>query len=67
MKLLLLTLAIVAVAVVLLCLYAMTHRGQVGQHVSANAELRRRGVECVQSQDREARRKTAQSPEKKPH
>lgn len=56
MKLLLLTLLLVGVAVVLMVLYTLTHRGRLGQHVSANPELRRRGVGCVQSQDREARR-----------
>lgn len=50
-----LTMAFVAAAVVLMLLYALTHRGRMGQHVSANPELRRRGVGCVQSQDREAR------------
>lgn len=58
MKLFLLTLAFVAFAMFLLALYALTHRGRVGQHTSANPEMRRRGVGCVQSQDREARRKS---------
>lgn len=58
MKLLLLTLAFVALAVILLLAYALGHNGRVGQHVSANKELRRRGVGCVQSQDREARART---------
>lgn len=56
MKLFLITLAFVAVAVALLTLYAVAHHWRLGQHVSANPELRRRGVGCVQSQDREARR-----------
>lgn len=55
LKLFLLTLAFVAIAMVLMLLYAATHRGRMGQHVSANPELRRRGVGCVQSQDREQR------------
>lgn len=58
MKLFLLTLAFVALAVIILLAYALGHNGHVGQHVSANRELRRRGVGCVQSQDREARAKT---------
>lgn len=58
MKLLLLTLAFVALAVIMLLAYSFKHGGHVGQHVSANKELRRRGIGCVQSQDREARNKT---------
>lgn len=56
MKLFLLTLAFVAVTVLILVAYAATHHGHVGQHVSANPSLRRRGIGCVQSQDREARK-----------
>lgn len=61
MKIFLLTLAftlvIAAIAMALLLIYAATHRGKVGQHVSANPALRREGVGCVQSQDRQARRR----------
>lgn len=57
MKILLLTIAFVALAIIILMAYAFSHNGRVGQHVSANKELRRRGVGCVQSQDREARLK----------
>ena len=57
MKLFLLTLVIVALTVLILAAYTARHGGHVGQHVSANRELRRRGIGCVQSQDREERRK----------
>lgn len=57
MKLFLLTLAFVAIAVAIIIAYALLHKGRVGEHVSANRAMRKAGVGCVQSQDREARRK----------
>lgn len=57
-----LTFLFVGVAVLMLALYAAAHHWRVGQHVSANPALRKRGVGCVQSQDRAERLK--KNPEK---
>lgn len=56
MKLFLLTLAFVAIAVAIIIIYALLHKGRVGEHVSANRAMRKAGVGCVQSQDRQARK-----------
>lgn len=59
LKTLFLTLLIVACCILLLGIKVLFVRGGrfPNGHVSGNKEMRRRGIGCVQSQDREARRK----------
>lgn len=55
----LLTLAIVAVSMLLLGIKLILQKNGrfPNTHVSGSKEMRKRGIGCVQSQDREARRK----------
>ena len=55
----LITLLIVAICILLLGVKVFFVKGGKfpNTHVSGNAALRRKGVRCVQSQDREAQRK----------
>jgi len=55
-KILILTLIIVAIAVLLLSVGIIIKGRFVNSHVSGNKYLRRKGVHCAQQQDREARR-----------
>lgn len=50
------TIAIVAIAVVLLSVGIMIRGRFVNSHVSGNRALRRKGIHCAQQQHREARR-----------
>lgn len=50
-----LTLVIVAAAVVLLSVGIIIKGHFVNSHVSGNKALRRKGIHCAQQQDREAR------------
>ena len=52
-----LTLAFVAICVFLLCVGIIIKGKFPSLHVSGNKEMRKRGIGCVQSQDREARKK----------
>ena len=51
-----LTLAFVAICVFLLCIGIIIKGKFPSMHVSGNKEMRKRGIGCVQSQDREARK-----------
>ena len=51
-----LTAIIVAICMVLLCIGILFKRKFPNTHVSGNKEMRKRGIGCVQSQDREARK-----------
>ena len=50
------TVGIVAICVLFLCVGIIIKGKFPSLHVSANKELRKRGIGCVQSQDREARK-----------
>ncbi len=52
----LLTLLIVAICVALLCVGILIKGKFPNTHVSGNKALRKKGIGCVQSQDREARK-----------
>ena len=45
---------------VLLCIGILFKRKFPNTHVSGNKEMRKRGIGCVQSQDREARKENPQ-------
>ena len=49
------TVGIVAICVLFLCVGIIIKGKFPSLHVSANKEMRKRGIGCVQSQDREAR------------
>ncbi len=51
-----LTAAIVAISVFFLCIGIIIKGKFPNTHVSRNKEMRKRGIGCVQSQDREARK-----------
>ena len=51
-----LTLAIVAICVIFLCIGIIIKGKFPSMHVSGNKEMQKRGIGCVQSQDREARK-----------
>ena len=51
-----LTVGIVAICVLFLCVGIIIKGKFPSLHVSANKEMRKRGIGCVQSQDREARK-----------
>ncbi|MBP5641628.1 MAG: hypothetical protein J6W92_00995 [Paludibacteraceae bacterium] len=55
-----LAIIVVAAAVVLLCVGVILRKdGQFrSQHISQNKAMRERGITCVVSQDRQARKKT---------
>lgn len=50
------TAIIVAICIVLLCIGILFKRKFPNSHVSGNKEMRKRGIGCVQSQDRDARK-----------
>ena len=52
-----LTALIVAISFILLGIGILFKRKFPNTHVSSNKEMRKRGIGCVQSQDREARKK----------
>ena len=56
---LLFTLLIIAICVTLLAIKVIIKKNGrfPNTHVGGNKEMRRRGIKCVQSQDRDARRK----------
>lgn len=55
----LITLLIVAICIVLLGIRILFRRGKFpNTHVSGNKALRKKGIGCIQSQDREARQKS---------
>ena len=58
MKEILITIGLVAVAMVLLCVRILLRKGGKfsNQHISGNTKIREHGVHCATSQDREARR-----------
>lgn len=56
LKTIYLTAIIVGFCVVFLCIGIIFKRKFPNIHVSGNKEMRRRGIGCVQSQDREARK-----------
>lgn len=60
-KLLLATTAVVAVAVLLLCVKVLLKRNGSfsSQHIHDSKAMRERGIHCVIDQDREARKKSA--------
>lgn len=66
LKTLFITLLIVAISVLLLCVNILfVKNGKFpNSHVSGNKHLRKRGIGCVQSQDREAQKKQLYTPEK---
>jgi hypothetical protein len=51
-----LTTGIVAICVFFLCIGILIKGRFPSLHVSGNKEMRKRGIGCVQSQDREARK-----------
>lgn len=51
-----LTAAIVAICVFFLCIGIIIKGKFPSMHVSGNKEMRKRGIGCVQSQDREAQK-----------
>ena len=51
-----LTAGIVAICVFFLCIGIVIKGHFPSMHVSGNKEMRKRGIGCVQSQDREARK-----------
>ena len=51
-----LTAGIVAICVFFLCIGIIIKGKFPNNHVSGNKEMRKRGIGCVQSQDREARK-----------
>ena len=51
-----LTVGIVAICVLFLCIGIIIKGRFPNTHVSGNKEMRKRGIGCVQSQDREARK-----------
>ena len=51
-----LTAGIVAICVFFLCIGILIKGRFPNMHVSGNKEMRKRGIGCVQSQDREARK-----------
>ena len=51
-----LTVGIVAICVLFLCVGIIIKGRFPNMHVSGNKEMRKRGIGCVQSQDREARK-----------
>ena len=51
-----LTAGIVAICVFFLCIGIIIKGKFPNTHVSGNKEMRKRGIGCVQSQDREARK-----------
>ena len=52
-----LTAAIVAICVFFLCIGILFKGKFPSMHVSGNKEMQKRGIGCVQSQDREAQKK----------
>ena len=52
-----LTAGIVAICVFFLCIGILIKGRFPNMHVSGNKEMQKRGIGCVQSQDREARKK----------
>lgn len=66
LKTLIIPLLIVAISVLLLCVKIIFVKdGRFpNSHVSGNKHLRKRGIGCVQSQDREAQKKELFTPEK---
>ena len=56
MKLYLFTLAYLAIGMALLCVRLWVGKRFVRTHVDQNPHLRKQGIHCAQSQDREARR-----------
>lgn len=57
-KTLLFTLLIIAISIALLAIKVIIKKNGrfPNTHVGGNKEMRRRGIKCVQSQDRDARR-----------
>ena len=53
-----LTAGIVAICVFFLCIGIIIKGKFPSMHVSGNKEMQKRGIGCVQSQDREARKKS---------
>jgi len=53
-----LTAGIVAICVFFLCIGILIKGRFPSMHVSGNKEMQKRGIGCVQSQDREARKKS---------
>ena len=51
-----LTAGIVAICVLFLCIGIIIKGKFPNMHVSGNKEMQKRGIRCVQSQDREARK-----------
>ena len=51
-----LTAAIIAICVFFLCIGIIIKGKFPSMHVSGNKEMQKRGIGCVQSQDREARK-----------
>jgi len=58
MKEILITIGLVALAMVLLCVRILLRKGGKfsSQHISENKKMRENGIHCATSQDREARR-----------
>ena len=53
-----LTVSIVGICVFFLCIGIILKGKFPSMHVSGNKEMQKRGIGCVQSQDREARKKS---------
>lgn len=60
-KELLITIAAVAIALLLLCVRVLFKKGGKfsSEHISENRRMRQDGIHCATSQDREARRKAS--------
>lgn len=60
-KELLITIAAVAIALLLLCVRVLLKKGGKfsSEHISENQRMRQDGIHCATSQDREARRKAS--------
>lgn len=58
MKEILITIGLVALAMVLLCVRILLRKGGKfsSQHISENKKMREKGIHCATSQDREAHR-----------
>lgn len=59
MKEIIITIACIAIAVILLCIRVMIKKNGTfsSEHISENKRMKQDGIHCATSQDREARRK----------
>ena len=62
MKEIIITIACIAIAVILLCIRVIIKKNGTfsSEHISENKRMKQDGIHCATSQDREARRKNKQ-------